>query len=230
MDPTNAGTSADAPRSSSGDGGAAAVGPEAASTLDPLDAVGRRRGRWLLATVLVPLVLVVVLVIAWAVDTSSGGVARNVHLAGTDVSHLSETQLAAKVAALASAYAAVPVHIEVRATSPGAPTVTYTTTAGEIGLMIDQDRTVAQALAVGDESFFVLRPVSWVGSFVVERDAPVEFQVSADQVATALTVLEAKEGSPTAAADPASIAAALPAAAQRRGTGPGPVLVEVRGA
>ena len=109
MDPTNAGTSADAPRSPSGDGGATAVGPDGGPTLDPLARSSVRRGRWLLPTVLVPVVVLVVLVIAWAVDTSSGGVARNVHLAGMDVSHLSETQLAAKVATLAKAYATVPV-------------------------------------------------------------------------------------------------------------------------
>ena len=50
---------------------------------------------------------------------------------------------------------------------------------------------------MGDESFFVLRPLSWVSSFVVQRDAPVEFQVSADQVATALTALQAKDSPPS---------------------------------
>ena len=171
--------------------------------------------------------VVVVLVIAWAVDTSSGGVARNVHLAGTDVSHLSETQLASKVATLATAYAAVPVDIEVRPARPGGPTVTYRT-AGEIGLMIDQDRTVQQAPRGGRRVVLRPRPVSWVGSFVAERNAPVEFQVSADQVATALTA--SGEGRIAGrGADPAAVAAALPSAARRRGTGPRQVLVAVRG-
>src|SRR3546814_18056484 len=46
---------------------------------------GGRRRRWVLPLVLVPLLLVVITVIAWALDTNAGNVARNVQLAGTDV-------------------------------------------------------------------------------------------------------------------------------------------------
>ena len=229
MDETNAGTSADAPRSPAGDGSAAAVGSEEAAATDT---AARPRRRWLLPTALVPVVVLLVLIIGWAVDTSAGGVARNVHLAGVDVSHLSQTQLATKVATLAKAYASVPVDIVAQPAAPGDQPRTYHTTAGEIGLMIDQDRTVQRALGVGDEALFLLRPLSWARSLVSERDAPVEFQVSVDQVATAIVALEGKDLVPAAergiGVDAAALAAALPNAARLRGTGPGAVRVEVR--
>jgi vancomycin resistance protein YoaR len=213
----------------------------------------RKRRRWVLPLSLVPAILLVVIVIAWAVDTSSGGVARNVRLAGTNVGRLSETELATQVASLAKDYASVPVEV---VASPGkdepeGSTHTYTTTAGEIGLTIDRDRTVEHALAVGDDSFFLLRPFTWVGSFLSERRAPVSYRVSSDQVATAAVELEGADrtapteptvdlvdgafvvvpGKPGTGIDPADIAAALPEAAAERGSGDAPVRVRVtRGA
>ena len=209
----------------------------------------RKRGRWVLPVSLVPLVVLVVLIIGWAVDTSSGGVARNVQLAGTDIGRLSEAELATRVATLADDYAAVPVEIVATpgtGDDAGEPDV-YTTTAGEIGLMIDQDRTVEQALEVGDDSYFLLRPFAWVGSFLSERDAPVTYRVSDDQVATAAVALEGDDriapteptvaleegkfvvvpGQPGTGIDPADIAAALPEAAAARGLSDDPVRVEV---
>ena len=227
-------TSADAPRSPSGE-----------------DDKGRPRRRWVLPATIVPIVLLVVLVIGWAVDTSSGGVARNVHLAGRDVGHLSEAELARKVDALAEDYAKVPVEIVARPGTTGGETTTYRTTADELGLMIDADHTVKQALEVGDDSFFLLRPFAWAASFVDRRDAPVVYQVSKDQVAASVVALEGDDrtpateptvelvdgefkvipGIPGAGLDPALVAAALPRAADARGDGDGPVRVVVnRGA
>ena len=53
-------------------------------------------------SLLVPVVLVLLLVIAWAVDSSSGGVARNVQLAGVDIGGLSEDELAGRVGDVAA--------------------------------------------------------------------------------------------------------------------------------
>jgi vancomycin resistance protein YoaR len=201
---------------------------------------------------LVPLVLLVVLIIGWAVDTSAGGVARNVRLAGADISKVGETELAERVRTLAEEYAVRPVEVVV---TPGTdddgadsdePDV-YETTAGEIGLMVDQDRTVAEALEVGDESLFLLRPFTWVGSFLSERDAPVSFRVSPDQVTESVIALEGLDrteaveptvelvegtfrvvpGTDGRGIDPDDVAAALPNAADERGFGDGPVRVEV---
>ena len=241
-------TSADAPRSPSGEADA----PSAAVDGTSGDEQKRRpRRRWVLPTAIVPVVLLVVLVIGWAVDTSSGGVARNVRVAGRDVGHLSEAELATKVDALAEDYAKVPVEIVARPGTTGGDTKTYRTTAGELGLMVDADATVEKALEVGDDAFFLLRPFTWARSFVSHRQAPVVFQVSDDQVATAVVALEGEDrtpaaeptvelvdgefkvvpGVPGAGLDPARVAAALPGAADARGDGDGPVRVVVdRGA
>jgi len=149
---------------------------------------GKRR-RWLVPTLMVPLVVAVVLVIAWAVDTSSGGVARNVTLAGRDVGDLSESQLAREVRALADDFAAVPVEV-VSGDS------TYSTTTSEIGLMVDQDETAASALEVDDGTLSVLRPVAWVGSFFSEREAPVRFQVSREQASATIVELQGDDRTP----------------------------------
>ncbi len=53
---------------------------------------------------LVPVVLVLLLVIAWAVDSSSGDVARNVQLAGIDIGGLSEDELTGRVEDVAADY------------------------------------------------------------------------------------------------------------------------------
>jgi vancomycin resistance protein YoaR len=206
----------------------------------------------LLPVSLVPVVLLVVLVIGWAVDTSSGGVARNVQLAGADVGNQSEAELAGTVEALAADWAKVPVEV---VTTPGraddgtetAEPDVYTTTAGELGLLIDQDATVEEALDVGDDAFFLLRPFAWAGSFLSERDAPVVFQVSADQVATATLALEGADrvpaseptvelvegvfkvvpGQPGMGIDAAEVADLLPDAAAARGQSDRPVRIEV---
>ena len=224
-------------------------------TTEPTEpAEPKRRRRWVLPVALAPVVILVVLIIGWAVDTSSGGVARNVQLAGADVGQLSEAELEARVKALAADFATVPVEIVVTdpagAERPDAEESTgpdtYTTTAGELGLMIDQDRTVADALEVGDDAFVLLRPFAWVGSFLSEREAPVSYRVSSDQVATAAVALEGEDRIPATepgveqvdgvfrvvpgragiGIDPADVAAALPDAADQR-SADGPIRIEI---
>ncbi len=219
---------------------------------EPDAAADGPRRRWVLPVSLIPAVLLVVLVIAWAVDTSSGGVARNVHLAGADISNLSEAELATKVAELAAAWAEVPVQVVARPGrgDDGAETTepdVYTTTAGELGLLIDEDRTVERALDEGNDAFALFRPFEWAGSFLSHREAPVVFQVSPDQVATTTLALEGADrvppseptvelvdgvfkvvpGKPGTGIDPADVADALPAAAEARGDEERPVRVEV---
>jgi vancomycin resistance protein YoaR len=147
------------------------------------------RRRWVLPVLLAPLVLLVLVVIGWAVDTSSGGVPRNVRLRGVDVGGLSETELNARVSTLAEGFADTPVEVV-------ADDATYTTTAGEIGLMVDQDRTAARALEVGDEGFVLLRPLAWVRSFFSDREASLELQVSDERVATTIVELQGDDRTP----------------------------------
>lgn len=212
----------------------------------------RKRRRWLLPVSLVPVVLLVVLVVAWVVDTSAGGVARNVQLAGQDVGRLGEAELSTRVEALADGFAATPVELVV---TPGTAEDgsdadepdTYTTTAGEIGLMIDQARTVRDALDLGTDGFVLLRPFAWVGSFLSEREAPVRFRVSSDKVEQAVIALEGDHRRPPTeptvelvdgvfqvvpgaagrGVDPADVVAALPGAAAGHADGTSPIRVEV---
>ena len=126
----------------------------------------RRRRRWVLPTILLPVLLVVVLVIAWVVDTSSGEVARNVELAGVDIGGLSEVELAGRVGEVAADFATLPVELQTE-------DATYTTTAGEIGLMVDEEETAAAAMEVGEGTFLLARPFAWARSLFTTRKAPL---------------------------------------------------------
>ena len=53
---------------------------------------------------------------------------------------------------MAADFAATPVELHVG-------DMTYTTTAGEIGLMVDEDETAATAMEVGEDAFLLARPV-----------------------------------------------------------------------
>jgi vancomycin resistance protein YoaR len=128
-------------------------------------------------------VLLVVLVIAWAVDSGSGEVARNVQLAGVDIGGLTEDELAGPVGDVASDFSATPVELAVGDT-------TYRTTASEIGLMVDEEQTTDRALEVGESSFLPVRPFAWALSLFSERQAPLQLRVNAEVVASKVVELE----------------------------------------
>ncbi len=165
---------------------------DAPSVVEPA-ALERRRRRWLLPVLVAPVVLMVLIVVAWAVDTSLGGVPRNVRLAGTDIGGLSEPELTTRVTSTARAFATREVIVSVGADR-------YTTTADQIGLMVDEDRTAARALDVDRQGFVLLRPFRWLRSFVTPREAPLRFQVSDEQVAA--TVIELEGDARTAPTEP----------------------------
>ena len=153
--------------------GAPAQGPEK----------GRSRRRWVVAALLVPVVLVLLLVVAWAVDSSSGGVGRNVQLAGVDIGGLSEDELTGRIDDVAAEYGATPVELVVG-------DVVYDTTAADIGLVVDQEATTESALEAGDSSFVLARPFSWARSLFSEEQAPLHLQVNAEQVAAQVIALQ----------------------------------------
>ena len=153
----------------------------------------RERRRWVRPVLLVPLVVLLLLVAAWAVDTSSGKVGRNVELAGTDVSRLDEEELSATVADTAAAFTDTPVELVVG-------DEVYTTTAGALGLTVDEDATVDSALDVGESSFVPARPFAWAASLVSDRQAPVHFRV--DEERAAATVVELEGDARTAPTEP----------------------------
>ena len=132
---------------------------------------------------LVPVLLLVALVVAWAVDASSDEVARNVELAGTDIGGLRESELAGPVGEAAEEFATTPVELVTEA-------ATYETSTGALGLEVDKEATTAAALAVGDDVPLPLKPFAWFRSLFNDRDAPLELQVNADQVATTVVELE----------------------------------------
>ncbi len=176
-----------------------------------------------LATVGVPAALLLLLVLAWAVDSFGGAkVPRNVTVAGRDVGGLDETQLRASLDELSAQIGTTPVNI----VTPRGP---LASTAADLGLDLDEPATASAALDVGRGGAVVLRPLRWLGSFFGHTDAPTSFAVDQAKVATTVTALEAavattavepevafqdgilvvEPGSPGEGLDPAQVATAL---------------------
>ena len=189
MDDLHTETSADAPQG--GNGAEALVRPAhlAGTPIVSTPVAPRRRRRWVLPIVLLPVVLLVVLTIAWVVDTNPGEVGRNVEVAGVPIGGLSEDELAGRVGDVAADFAAMPVEFHT-------DDMTYTTTAGEIGLMVEEDETAAAAMDLGKDAFLLARPFAWAKSLFTTHDAPLELQVNAEQVATRVVDLEGENRTP----------------------------------
>jgi vancomycin resistance protein YoaR len=148
----------------------------------------RPRPRTLLG-VGIPIALVAVLLAAWAIDAgaSGGRVIRNIDLAGHDVGRMHEDRLTAVVHQVASAYATTPV--EIRTTGH-----TYHSTAGEMGLTVDEEATVMAALDLGHTEAVPLRPLNWIASFVHRREAPLRFRINEQRLGIVLIALEGSDG------------------------------------
>jgi len=123
----------------------------------------------------IPVVIVLLVVAAWAVDTraASGKVPRNVRLAGGDVSRMPERELAASVHDVAQQYATT----EVEVATPGR---SYKVPASRLGLSLDENATVRAALDIGKDDATAVRPLTWLSSFVEHRSAPLRFHVRDD--------------------------------------------------
>ncbi|CAN5649484.1 VanW family protein [soil metagenome] len=147
----------------------------------------------------IPLLIVVLLLAAWAIDSSSasGKVPRNVTLAGRDVSKLPEDELANTVADVADHYADVDVQIRTEGR-------TYKLKAGKLGLKLDQKATIKKALELEDGTPLPGRPFVWMGSFLHERSAPLAFTVDDAALETGLAGL----GGNAAATEPKLVVAA----------------------
>ena len=132
--------------------------------------------------------LLVLLLGAWALDSAvlSGQVARNVRLDGVAVGGLSDSDLRVEVAKIAEQYEAKPVHLIT-------PTGTVDATLMDLGVTVDQQATVHQALAVGRDDPFLLRPVRWLRALTTPRRAPLDFSVNPPQVAARIAALEADD-------------------------------------
>jgi len=182
------------------------------------------------AGVLAPVLVLLGVVAAWAIDTGAAGgqVLRNVELAGQDIGGLAADDLVDTIVGLDAAMTDRRVHIET-------PEVTYDTTAGEIGLSIDEVDTAEDALDEGRSSVLPLRPFEWVASFFSPRVVPVDYAVDQEVARATLRELEgdtllspaeptiesrdgdpfvAVPGTPGAGIDPETLATALAASAQ----------------
>jgi vancomycin resistance protein YoaR len=190
--------------------------------------------RWPLLVAAVPLLVLVLLIGAWAIDTAalSGQVMRNVQVAGRDVGGLGEASLPDVMDEINDELAARPVVV----TSDDRR---YETTAGEIGLTVDTEATAQAALDAGRNDSLLTRPFAWLGSFFGERDVDVQYSVKESQVVAKMLELQgpgllaphdptiqlgpagwvAVPGAPGQGVDTDEIAAELPAAAGGGGSG-----------
>jgi vancomycin resistance protein YoaR len=136
----------------------------------------------------IPVVVLVVLLGAWAIDTAalSGQVMRNVQVAGRDVGGLGE-------ASLPEVMDEVNDEVASRSVIVTSGDRRYETTAGEIGLTVDTEATAQAALDAGRDDSLLTRPFAWVGSFFGERDVPVQYSVKESQVVAKMLELQGPE-------------------------------------
>ena len=188
------------PRHTAGGNGRAGVDEEAPTgrhfrVSSSTDGRGGGPPRWALALVALPVLVLVLLLVAWAIDTAalSGQVRRNVEVAGRPVGGLGEASLPEVMNSIAEEVAARPVRIT-------SDDKVYETTAGEIGLALDEQATSEAALDVGRDDHLFMQPFSWLRSFFTPRDVDVRYTVSGP-TATA-KIVELQGADRTAPRDP----------------------------
>lgn len=134
----------------------------------------------------IPLLLVLLVVAAWGIDTAAAGdqVLRNTTLHGRAIGGQDgDGDLRDVVAALAEDFADTPVRIE-------ADGEVYRSTAGELGLRVDEAATSRAALDVGRDGPLPARPFTWLASFAAAREAPIRYELRADALTVGLAGLQ----------------------------------------
>ena len=146
--------------------------------------MGTRRTKALLG-VGIPVLVVALIVGAWAIDTrgASGTVPRNVRLAGHDVGRMTEAKVAAIVRDIGKQYASTEVEVST-------PQGTYKVPAGRLGLTLDEKATVQNALDIGQHDNVAMRPIEWLGSFLEHRKAALKFDIRRDTLTAGLASLQ----------------------------------------
>ncbi len=122
----------------------------------------------------VPVAALLILVIAWGVDTAlnSGRVARNVSVAGVDVGGLDRAELETELSTLAERYSRTEVII---LTADGE----VRTTAGDVGLELDPMTTADQVMEIGRGSAWS-RPFAWFAGLFGERTSEATVRLADD--------------------------------------------------
>lgn len=143
----------------------------------------RRNLVWI--STLAPIVVPLIIVAAWALDTGAAGgqVLRNVELNGAGIGGLPADRLRERIASTATDLEDREVRIET-------PSVTYETTAADIGLDIDVAATADAALDEGRTALLPVRPLGWLLSFVRPHQAAIHFTVDVETARSELRRLE----------------------------------------
>ena len=135
----------------------------------------------------IPLLVVVLLLGAWGIDTDDDERShRNVTLAGEDVGGLTRAGVAERVAALAEEFGGTEVQIDT-----GGRTIE--TVAEDLSLAIDEEATVDAVMDRGRESPALTQPLRWIGSFVTPLTVTPVYRVRPDQLTLALAWLEGED-------------------------------------
>jgi len=148
--------------------------------------------RVLFFLLIVPLVLLALVVGAWAVDLrrSDGEVMRNVTVGGADVGGRSSQELRDDVAALAARWATTPFEIRTEGGS-------FTATLADLGLTVDEAATADAAMGLGRDGALPSRPFTWLRSLVGEKAAPVVLAVDEPALREAVGRLDPTRQPPT---------------------------------
>lgn len=132
-----------------------------------------------------PAVVVVLFFGAWAFDTTAAadGTLRNVELDGESLGSTDEAGLWTAVAEAADDFAAREVRIDTGEQI-------LESTAGELGLTLDQRPTVAALLDEGRTGNDLLRPFQWAASFLSPLEVRSSYALRADQLSLKLAGLQ----------------------------------------
>lgn len=191
--------------------------------------IRRRSARRILVYGLaLPALLLIGVVVAWSLDGGQNGrVARNVTLAGSPVSGMTEAELRATVAQVAAEYSQAAVLVD-------APQGGFVTDAQALGLGVQVEPTVAGTLELERTGSAPGRVWGWLKSFFIPRVAPIRLEADRNAVYRVVRAqdsgprtdpvepgirlvdggLEPVEGKPGTGIDPASVIEALPEAAR----------------
>jgi vancomycin resistance protein YoaR len=160
----------------------------------PLSAVHRVRNVGLVALAALALVLLGTTV-GWAVDgrAQDGRALKNTTLASRQIGGMDAAAVRRIVSAIGAGYDKTKIVVE--ADDGG-----FTATAAELGVTIDVDKTVSDALETGKGGSLLGRVFGWAMAKISDRDAPV--RVSVDQ-ARAYDVIRARDrGSKESSVEP----------------------------
>ena len=154
---------------------------------EPAEAVVKKRRpmRILLWILAIPVVLLLLLLVAWGIDTATSGdqVARNTEVAGAAVGGMSASELNSTLDELDDELPSTAVAIDTG-------DLLIESTAGDLGITIDTDSTADSVMDMADSESLVTQPFTWAKSFFSPLQADVAVSVDEAQLDKSLTNLE----------------------------------------